>query len=321
MSVYLLYVYFIYAYSFYTHSNLLKNFSTSKESPPRKSGTWGQERRLQFIDFRLRWEGRINRTDLTDFFGISVPQASVDIGKYLDIAPQNLAYDHSTRTYLATVGFRPCFQRSSARRYLSELLATKAGVIEADTSFSRFPPEIDSAPSPWRTVDETTVESMVRAIREQKAVRVHYQSMTSSDDATRLLSPHALGHDGFRWHARAYCHKKNRFSDFVLARLLSIEGFEPSNVDPSSDVQWHTNLKLVLAPHPELPLAKRRVVELDYGMVNGEVHMACRQAFLFYTLRRLGLQSNVAADPIAQQIVLANREVIQPYIDALSNTG
>ncbi len=41
--------------------------------------SWGLERRLQFIDFRLRWEGRLNRTDLTEHFGLPTPQASLDI--------------------------------------------------------------------------------------------------------------------------------------------------------------------------------------------------------------------------------------------------
>lgn len=97
---------------------------------------------------------------------------------------------------------------------------------------------------------------MVRAIRQQEAIRVSYQSMTSLDESIRLLSPHALGNDGFRWHVRAYCHKRQRFSDFVLARILHIEGFEPSHVDSSQDAHWHTVLTLVLAPHPDLPAAK-----------------------------------------------------------------
>jgi hypothetical protein len=77
-------------------------------------------------------------------------------------------------------------------------------------------------------------------------------------------------------------------------------------------------LNLVLAPHPDLPAAKKRVLELDYGMEEGQVTLPCRQAFLYYTLRRLGLHSNEAADPLAQQITLKNRDEIQPYIDALT---
>lgn len=283
-----------------------------------KGLSWVLESRLQFIDFRLRWEGRINRLDLIEHFGISVPQASLDIAKYTELAPSNLTYDRSSKTYTATQTFHPLYQRSTAQRYLAELLATKMGVIESAASFIGSAPETDWAPSPWRTICEQTVEAVVRAIRQREAIRVSYQSMSSLDESIRLLSPHALGFDGFRWHMRAFCHKRQRFSDFVLARILRVDGFEPSQIDTSLDAHWHTVLMLVLAPHPELPAAKKRILELDYGMVDGEVKLPCRQAFLFYTLRRLGLHTKEAPDPLSQQITLKNREEIQPYIDALT---
>lgn len=284
-----------------------------------KGINWSQERRLQFIDFRLRWEGRINRADLTEFFGLSIPQASLDISKYSELAPDNLTYDRSSKTYVATSQFCALYQRSSAQRYLAELLATKKGIIEPTTSFIGSFPEVDWAPSPWRTISEPTVEALVKAIRERLAVRIRYQSMTSLDESQRLISPHALCNDGFRWHVRAYCHKKQRFSDFVLARILGIDGFEPSDVDPGEDSQWQTLLILILTPHPDLPPAKKRVLELDYGMKDGEVQLPCRQAFLFYTLRHLGLHTIGESDPLAQQIILKNRDEIQPYIDGLTS--
>ena len=283
-----------------------------------KGLSWGLESRLQFIDFRLRWERRINRMDLTEHFGISVPQASLDIAKYTELAPGNLVYDRSSRTYTAALDFQPLYQRSSAQRYLAELLATKMGVVEPAASFIGSAPETDWAPSPWRTINEQTVEAVVQAIRQQEAIRVSYQSMTSLDESIRLLSPHALGYDGFRWHVRAFCHKRQRFSDFVLARILRIDGFDACEMDFGRDVHWHTVLMLVLAPHPDLPAAKKRVLELDYGMEDGQVKLPCRQAFLYYTLRRLGLHTKEAPDPLAQQITLKNRDEIQPYIDALT---
>jgi hypothetical protein len=42
---------------------------------------WGQERRLEFIDFRVLWDGRINRAELVEFFGTSIQQASHDLAK------------------------------------------------------------------------------------------------------------------------------------------------------------------------------------------------------------------------------------------------
>jgi len=285
-----------------------------------KGSSWGQERRLQFIDFRLRWEGRINRTDLTDYFGISIPQASIDISKYIEIAPENTQYDKSSKTYTVGEKFRPLYQRSSAQRYLAELLATKAGIIEQSGTFIGSAPDMDWAMSPWRSVNEQVVESVVKAIREKTTVEVQYQSMSSPDAAPRMLSPHALCHDGFRWHVRAYCHRRERFGDFLLARILSIKLLgEPSPINPIDDIGWQTILSLVLIPNPQLPSEKQHVIELDYGMTDGQSILQCRQALLYYTLRRLGLHSAAnIADPTAQQIVLKNRDELQPFINSLN---
>ena len=45
-----------------------------------KKSRWSVGQRLEFIDFRLFWEGHVNRGDLVSFFGVSVPQASSDLG-------------------------------------------------------------------------------------------------------------------------------------------------------------------------------------------------------------------------------------------------
>ncbi len=54
---------------------------------------WGIERRLEFIEFRLFWEGHVNRSDLMAAFGISINQASADLNRYLGMAPGNMVYD------------------------------------------------------------------------------------------------------------------------------------------------------------------------------------------------------------------------------------
>ena len=82
---------------------------------------WGVERRLEFIDFRLYWEGRINRKDLTEFFSIYVPQASADLRKYQEKAPNNIEYDKSGKFYFATANFKPVFISPDSSDYLAQL--------------------------------------------------------------------------------------------------------------------------------------------------------------------------------------------------------
>jgi hypothetical protein len=61
--------------------------------------------RLRFIDFVLAHFGAINRRHLIDFFGVSQPQASLDLQRYLDLAPANMEYDLTGRTYRRSAGY------------------------------------------------------------------------------------------------------------------------------------------------------------------------------------------------------------------------
>lgn len=274
-----------------------------------------QERRLQFIDFRLRWQGQLNRVDLMEHFGISTPQASLDVALYLSLAADNLEYDKTARTYVATDQFEPLFRRTSGGRYLAELFALKGGILEPAASFIGRSPACDIAPSPARMVDDRTLARINRAILEGKSAHVVYQSMSSTDPSERWITPHALAYDGFRWHIRAFCHKREEYTDFVLARILDLieTGTKPV---PNRDDQWETIVDLVLAPHPGLTPGARKVIELDYGMTDGTLGLPCRQALLYYTLKRHGLLLSDPVDPKEFQIILKNRPEVQSFIDA-----
>src|ERR1700730_2825234 len=67
---------------------------------------WSVERRLAFIEERLFWLGEVNRTDLVRRFGVSMSQASGDIGRYLALDPPGVTYDKSAKRYVADETFR-----------------------------------------------------------------------------------------------------------------------------------------------------------------------------------------------------------------------
>ena len=290
-------------------------------SPAKVNARWGQERRLAFIDFRLRWEGRINRSDLTDFFGISVPQASLDISRYMEFAPQNLQYDRSARVYLATPEFRPLHAGTQPERYLNELLAESEGTLEPEASFIGWHPSTAGVPRPGRTVAANTLVALLKAMRQGTGLKVAYQSMSRPTPSSRTISPHAFAYDGSRWHVRAFCHSREDFRDFVLGRILEVHGTEPVGVPASEDAAWNTILTLVIAPNPNLSPGGQRAIELDYGMNNGEFELKCRQALLFYTLKRLGLNHRSEVQPEVQQIVLKNQADLAPYLAPTSESN
>ncbi len=62
--------------------------------------------RLRFIDMLLEHYGTFNRSVVEDFYGLSTVQVSLDIQQYCRIAPENMEYDKSARTYRRTPTFK-----------------------------------------------------------------------------------------------------------------------------------------------------------------------------------------------------------------------
>ena len=79
-----------------------------------ESMSWAIRQRLWFIDNRLAIIGFVNRGDLCDAFGISFPQASSDIKKYISIAPGNAEYDTVKKRYRASGVFKRHFSEMPA---------------------------------------------------------------------------------------------------------------------------------------------------------------------------------------------------------------
>ncbi|HCF8639021.1 TPA: WYL domain-containing protein [Klebsiella pneumoniae] len=277
----------------------------------RQGARWGQERRLEFIDYRLRWDGQINRSSLTDFFGISVPQASLDLNEYAKMAPGNLEYDMRARVYRSTKLFKPVFAASSLECYLNDLLRVAVQPEIQFGSFLGWRSPVSAVPRLLRRLDTDVVSQILRAIREREAVQVIYQSMSDPEGSERTLTPHSLVHDGYRWHTRAWCHKRREFRDFLLSRIVQAQNAGPDEERTNCDTAWNTYIKVILIAHPKLQPAQRSLIESDYAMVDGEIHLECRQALLHYLLFQLNLteaQSNQA--PEALQLALKNKDEI-----------
>lgn len=272
---------------------------------------WGVEQRLEFVEFRLFWEGHVNRSDVMAQFGLSVNQASADLNRYIGLAPDNMVYDKSARTYVRGPGFKPVFSKLDAGRYLAQLRSLAAGILDRRDSWIADLPAYDAAPTPARGVDPATLRRVVGAIRQTEELEVKYQSLSRPEPTWRWIAPHAIGFDGFRWHCRAFCLTDDCFKDFLLSRILEIRDTREGIVSADDDRDWNTEIILEIGPHPELSETQAKVIALDYGMRGGKAKIKVRRALLYYALRRLGLDTEPAARrPQDQQIVLLNREAI-----------
>lgn len=281
---------------------------------------WGQERRLEFIDFRLRWEKTVNRVDLRSHFGISIPQASLDIAKYTQIAPHNLVYDRSSRTYRVGEGYAAAVGNTTPQRYLNELLACSRGLLDARDAYIGWMPPFAGVPVLTRLVQSDTLSLLLDAIRHQGRVCISYQSDSEADPIERVISPHAFGHDGFRWHVRAYCYFRQGYRDFVLGRILKIRTDSAQGRDPQLDVKWRTILQIKIAANPDLTEGNRRVVELDYSMVDGATTIEVREALLYYVLKELGLGPFAFPGFQPPQIVLINHVDLSSFMAEILNS-
>ncbi|WP_299560103.1 WYL domain-containing protein [uncultured Sulfitobacter sp.] len=272
---------------------------------------WGVAQRLEFIEFRLFWEGHVNRSDLMEQFGLSVNQASADLNRYIGFAPDNMVYDKSARTYVRGPDYAAQFLKPDASRYLAQLRSLADGIMDSDDTWIAELPSYDAAPTPARGVDPVTLRSVVGAIRRSEAIEVKYQSLSRPEPSWRWIAPHAIGFDGFRWHTRAFCQADEVFKDFLLSRILDTRGVESSVVTDVADADWQEHVTLEIGPHPELSENQKSVIALDYGMRGGKARIKVRRALLYYALKRLGLDTDPSArKPHEQQIVLINRDIV-----------
>lgn len=271
---------------------------------------WGVEQRLEFIEFRLLWEGGVNRSDIIRMFGVSVPQASKDLTLYQERAPGNVEYDKSAKRYIAAATFVPRYLQPDPDVYLSRLRGLAEGWTKPGESWIGFEPDLDVALTPHRSVEAPVLHAILKAVREKRSIEILYQSMNRQrpDPVWRRISPHAFGFDGFRWHARAYCHIEDKFKDFLLPRILETREPGPAGADGSHDGLWHEFVPVEIMPHPSLTESQQKVVAKDYGMKDGKAVLSVRYSMLFYVLKRLGLQRDAEReDPRTQHIVLANK--------------
>lgn len=268
-----------------------------------------QAERLTLLELVAYWEGKVNTTLLTRHFGISRQYASADLKRYRELAPANLWYCASAKSYLAGSDFQPIYISTDVAQYLNWL-----GTGHLDHQSSTVPNEVLTLPP--RKVAPAVMRGLVSAIREQRRVDVDYVSLSSPDRQGRIIAPHAFVKTGLRWHLRAWCEKKQSYRDFVLSRFRgSPELMDKTDHKAEDDVSWNTEVTLIFQPDPRLSPAKRHVLEHDYQMRDGELQVTTRACLVQYLLNEMQVNTKVLdGTPEAQQLVLVNQADIRGWL-------
>lgn len=272
---------------------------------------WGVRRRLEFIDFRLFWDGRFNRSDMAETFGISAQQASADIAHYEKIAPQNLAYDRAEKAYKRAPDFAPAFIGETVERYLLQLVAIEnRWMRQEDTWFDALPP-VEIVTLGRRSTDHQVLLRVLDAVRNNLEIEVNYASLTGSADQSRVIAPHALAHSAGRWYLRSWSREHNDFRDYNLNRIKVVGAQRPSRIDPALDFEWIHKINLVIIPNPGLPTERQAAVAEEYAMETGRLVRPCRLSLSFYLMSEYNLDvAEGILPPQKQQLILRNRDEV-----------
>lgn len=243
---------------------------------------WVVRERMLFIERVAWWKGVVNRGDVREVFGISTAQSSADLQAYQEVNPTALFYNFRTRRYeaherMACVLHEPRLEEA-VRLFLGvdTPLMGMAGRMQLGATVDFIRPIAREA------AGEVQRKVFV-ALDQRRRLRVKYGSVKSGRVSMREIAPHALGHDGQRWHARAWCFENERFQDFVLSRIKAAE-WPGEAFNAPVDEAWEKTEVIELVPNSQLSEEQRHTIMLDYGMQQGKLRVEVRSAMKEYYL-------------------------------------
>lgn len=278
--------------------------------------TWDQKVRFRLLEIVLQWEGRLTTNHLCSAFDIGRQQASKDINRYIkEFSPEGLVYDWQLKGYKPTTDFVPQFSQGTVNEYLHLLHqdnphANTLSLVDHSLADRRYDhTKVLDVPS--RHVDSAIVRGLVQAARNQLRVDVDYASLSSEVVSGRNIVPHTLIYDGIRWHVRAYCEKRGEYLDFVMSRFRGV----PDLLDASphgreQDVEWNTQVEVVVIPNPCLTPGQQAIIAMDYDMLDGHLRFTQRLPLVHYALDRVQVSydGQHGQNPDQFPLVLQNRD-------------
>jgi hypothetical protein len=267
-----------------------------------------QRDRLAYIEFRLWFLGDACRRDLMERFGIAPAMATRDFTAYRELAPENIDFDGSRKVYVPTERFTPVFEHLPDR----VLSAISRGFGDGDDrqGGSYLPCEL-----PLRLNRPTLQELAVvtRAIHQHQVLLVKYHSLQRGT-AKREVVPHALVDSGLRWHTRVFDRETGEFRDLVISRIEAATPMPKEEILPHemahADKEWNRQIDLVLMVHPAV--VRPEIVQRDFGMRRGELHVSVRAAIAGYVLQlwNVDCSPDRRLDPTIHRLCLKNLKAI-----------
>jgi hypothetical protein len=245
---------------------------------------WAAKERLRRVEFLLWWRGWVGRQDLVEVFGISPAQASGDLQRYAGMNAGAMIYHTSRKRYEGAEGMvcvlhEPSFDEA-VRVFLGASVAVSGGAVGLDSPDAR----VAVVGLPVRRIDAGIARRVMVALLEKRSLRVRYLSVNSSSDEWRELVPAGVAWDGKRWHARAWCMKRNNWQDFVLGRMREAEWPGAVAGKLVADEDWLAMETVKLRVNPELNAEQQEAMRMDYGLAGDVLELRVRRSMKKYLL-------------------------------------
>lgn len=252
---------------------------------------WDALQRFEEIERWLYWQGSLSRSDLALKFKMSKQQTSAILKQYQQLNPKKIELNNSTKRYIPNDTRPNLFYQPT----LADLTLQAEQLNINNQSFMvpsrRFPLEI--------------ARDLARAIFKKQSLEIIYHSQKDPTGKVRRISPHSFVNTSKRVHVRAWCHQAKGYRDFIIGRITETSDFSEAEKGLEHDKEWHNEINIKLIPNPCLNADQKKLIELDFNMVQGVRRLTIKQAMLPYYMELYTLWPNYEIDnPIYQPVVL-----------------
>lgn len=268
--------------------------------------------RFKAIEYLTFWEGGVNASRLSRIFGIQPNVISKSISQYRELHPGMLFYDAKDpeKLYTATSSFTPTYISPYWSSYVNFIVANGGDHISHLYGYGAVTEFITPICNPKPEITRV----LLKAIRLGKAVQMDYRSRKNPEGLNRKIIPKALSHDGIRWHCRAFCCLRERYSDFNLGRIDNLVIDAKPITHRHEDIDWSTFVDIKVNAHPNLRDEEKALVLGDFGKKEG-FSLRTRGALVDYTIQFYRLSRDVeTSSPDQHPLIVENIKELKPYL-------
>ena len=249
------------------------------------------------IETLLLWEGRVTRARLVELFDMHATHASRAIASFREAYPRACTHDLPSKSYLASPILKPKLTAGDFASYQRLVGAMgRASVVAAVP--------VESALMDATHIGYALFREIHRALREGRALRITYRSLTTPAAHERVVRPHALIQAGVRWHVRAWCNRAGGFRDFNLGRIRAAVPVDDQLPGPDADCDWETMVKVRLVPHRGLSKMQAELVREEYMAGTTAIVHTVRVPLVRYLIQAFRAAVDPASQPAPEHLLM-----------------